>query len=106
MGAIDHYPGRGLAEALLPLEPVHPALPRAKLTPLENCSSLLDPLGQFALFFQLRVTGLPLLSLDDFGKRGERGQKQIAPSNNGTLKKIPAGEFHIQSPLSEERNFR
>jgi len=100
MGAVDHRPGGRPAEPFLPLQPVHPAPPRAQLAPLEDGVSLLHPIAEFPLSFQSCVPGLPLGPIDDLGARGNRGPKRTCPGQEGNTDKIPTGEFHGGNSVS------
>jgi hypothetical protein len=66
---------RSPAETFFTLFPVYSATPRTELAILKRGIGLLDPLGQFALFLQLFISGDPRFFLFWYGMEGERRKK-------------------------------
>jgi hypothetical protein len=66
---------RSPAETFFTLFPVYSATPRTELAILKHGIGLLDPLGQFALFLQLFISGDPRFFLFWYGMEGERRKK-------------------------------
>jgi hypothetical protein len=73
-GAEDDELHRSPAESSFTLFSIHPATPRTELAILKHGISLFDPLGQFALFLQLFISGDPRFFLFGDGKR-KRGEE-------------------------------